>query len=1025
MRLASSPIKRSLIALGALAALITACSSATNPVPVTVPTVDNTPTAGVPGVTAPPAVTRPAPNTPPLIPTVAPTITATADGRWDAAVTWGGKLPVAGDVVSIPRGRSVELTGSTAKLEGLWVDGTLRFGDADLELSSRYVVVSGALLAGTPSVPYTKQARVTLFGTDQTQNVLGMGTKFIGVANGGALELYGELRLAWTQLTSNADIGATSLTLKDSASTWRTGDKIVVAPGGFDPREAEVVTVRGVSGSNVTFAPALKYARVAHMETVEGKLLDERPSVGLLSRNIVVRGADDSDANAFGGHIMVMAGGSARASGVELTKMGQRGRFGRYPLHWHLAGDRRGDYLMGSAIHDSFQRAAVVHSTSNVLIDGNVAYNISNHAFVWAEDGDEAGVVMTRNLAMLVRSPEEKDFAFPIQNPFFANSSQAEQRSAAFWGRSFKRHVIRGNVSAGVLNGSGFFLDLFSPAAKLGGDEGGGLIFEGNTAHATYKERAIGNQINYPEATQGHGLMVTTGTSGKYQHVLSGYTGFHNTNGAWLEDRSVTLKNSIVADNGLGVIVHRSVLDGVTVVGKSANTAPTLSVSASVTFGVTAGIDVGGSNHGGKRAPLILNATIVNQDGAGILWDLDNISPASLLGNVRFVNTPRRLLIHPPGKFEFPDSPTFALNDPLGKVVGDGRAVRWMTSDAPTITADCTEVAEAQAFACPAASSLLLSSNKNVSLIDSTGRVAAMRSFNYADAGMPAEGTVSYVGNGERIEVLSNETSRHEFTLGEASGKTIELSFAATGPAVKVTFAGQDVGAVGSLEALRSSTASAQRFEAGRLYVRLAATSAQSQTAVIQAPFAGSTFAQTGLSAVALPSGAVTGFTSSVSRGAVTNTQQRYTIPAQSGVSATNYSANQLDWSSANPALAGSGSGDVTVLRTYVNAPVDGTYRLTLWGDGGGTAIFAGDTWVMGQPSAFINSNFVKGGQFDSEVVPFLHPNGLVALKAGWHAITIIHAKMPGNNQSNTLDLRWATPQNPNAWVYPSLRRAP
>ena len=1025
MRLNLARAKRSLVALGVLAALVTACSSATESVSVTVPPVDNSPTSGAPGVTAPPAVSRPAPNTPPLIPTVAPTITATADGRWDATATWGGKLPIAGDIVSIPRGRSVDLVGSTARLEGLWVDGILRFGDADLELSSRYVVVSGALLAGTPSVPYTKQARVTLFGTDQTQNVLGMGTKFIGVTNGGVLELHGEPRLAWTQLTADAGVGATSLTLKDSASTWRSGDKIVVAPGGYDPREAEVVTVRGVSGSNVTFAPALKYARVAHMETIEGKLLDERPSVGLLSRNIVVRGADDSDANAFGGHIMVMAGGSARVSGVELSKMGQRGRFGRYPLHWHVAGDRSGDYLMGSAIHDSFQRAAVVHSSSNVLIDGNVAYNISNHAFVWAEDGDEAGVVMTRNLAMLVRSPEEKDFAFPIQNSFFANSSQAEQRSAAFWGRSFKRHVIRGNVSAGVLNGSGFFLDLFSPAAKLGGDEGGGLIFEGNTAYATYKERAIGNQINYPEATQGHGLMVTTGTSGKYQHVLSGYTGFHNTNGAWLEDRSVTLKNSIVADNGLGVMIHRSILDGVTVVGKSANPPPTLKVTASVTTGLTAGIDVGGSNHGGKRSPLILDATIVNQDGAGILWDLDNISPASLLGNVRFVNTPKRLLIHPPMKFEFPDSPTFALNDPLGKVIGDGRAVRWMTSDAPTITADCTEVAEAEAFACPAASSLLLSSNKDVSLIDSTGRVAAMRSFYYADASMPAEGTVSYVGNGERIEVLSSETSRHEFTLEDASGKAVELSFAATGPAARVTFAGQNVGVVGSLETLRSSSGSGQHFEAGRLYVRLVGSSVQSQLAVIQAPFAGSTLAQTGLRAVTLPSGAVTGFTSSVSRGAVTNTQQRYAIPAQSGASAAQYSANQLDGSSANQALAGSGSGDVTVLRAYLNAPVDGTYRLALWGEGGGTAIFVGETWVMGQPWAFINGNFVKGGQFESQVVPFFHPNGLVALKAGWHAIAILHAKMPGNNQSSTLNLRWATPQNPDTWVYPSLRRTP
>ena len=333
MSFSLEPAQRTLIALGALAALLTACFSATSPVPATVPTVDNVPTSGAPGLTAPPTATPPAVSAPPLTPTVAPSITAATDGRWDAPATWGGRLPTSGDIVSIPRGRTVELTGSSAQLEGLWIDGTLRFADTDLELSSRYVVVSGTLQAGTSSAPYRKQARITLFGTDQTQAVMGMGTKFIGVAAGGSLQLHGEQRLAWTQLTQNAGIGATSITLKDSPATWRSGDKIVVAPGSYDPKEAEVVTVTGVSGSSVSFTPALKYARVAHVETIEGKLLDERPSVGLLSRNIVVRGADDSDASAFGGHIMVMRGGSARVSGVELSKMGQRGRFGRYPFH--------------------------------------------------------------------------------------------------------------------------------------------------------------------------------------------------------------------------------------------------------------------------------------------------------------------------------------------------------------------------------------------------------------------------------------------------------------------------------------------------------------------------------------------------------------------------------------------------------------------------------------------------------------------------------------------------------------------
>jgi G8 domain len=979
-----------------------------------------------PGLTPPPATTLTPPSTSPLTPSVTPTITASSDGRWDNAATWGGKLPAANDVVFIPRGRTVELVGQTANLEGLWVDGTLTFGDADIKLSSRYVVISGRFQAGTPTQPYTRRAEITLFGMDESQTIAGMGTKFIGVVNGGVLKLHGEQRLSWTQLSSSAPVGATSITLKDDAGTWRAGDKLVLAASGFDPRESEVVTVSAVNGSSVSFTPALKYARVAHLETIEGKTVDERPSVGLLSRNIVVRGAADSEANAFGGHIMVMAGGNAQISGVELTKMGQRGRFGRYPMHWHVAGDRSGNYLVSSAIHASFQRAAVVHSTNNVSLDGNVAFDIANHAFVWAEDGDEFGTQMTRNLAVLIRSPEERHFAFPINNAFFANSSQGEQRSAAFWGRSYDRHLIRGNISAGVLDGFGFFFDLFTPAPH-GDDEGAGLVFDGNVAHSTYNAFPRGNQINYPEATTGHGLMITNGSSGKTEHVFRSFFGYHNVGGAWLEERSTRLKDSVLADNGIGVIVHRGVIDGVTVVGKSSNPIDVPDISASVSFGIRAGINVGGSNHGGKRAPIIENATIVNQEGVGVLWDLDHISPASLVKNVRFVNTADRLMIHDPVRFEFPDGPSFGLNDPNGQILGDGAPVRWTMYDSSTIGSKCKEVTDVRAFACARDSSFLLKSDTVMSLVDSAGRVIGLRRFDYNDSTMPDDGAVSLVTNAERYEVIIDDpASRIKLTLEDAANQSIELSFTASSAASKVTQAGQSLSSVASLAALRSASGSAHFHDgaAGRVYVRLVSSSATPQAVIIEGNFTENPTAKTGLAAVNLPSGAVSGFSSAVHSG-LARYKMRQIVPASSPSRTATYNDDLINGASSGAALMGSASGDVTVLRAYVNAPVDGLYRLGLWGGGGGTAVFVGDTWVMGQPWAFINSNFVKNGQFESEVYPYLHPNGRVALKAGWHSITMVHAKMPENREGNTLTLRWATPQNPDLWVYPSVKRAP
>jgi hypothetical protein len=955
---------------------------------------------------------------------LAPTITATVNGKWGDAAPWGGRLPADGDIVMIPRGKSVELAGATARLNGLWVDGALTFGDADLALTSKFVMVTGRMQAGTEAQPYARRATIALTGTDTTQDVMSMGTKLIGVMGGGLLKLHGEQRLAWSQLAAHAEVGASSMTLKDSAATWRAGDRLVLVASGFDPREAEVVTVTGTTGSTVSFTPALKYRHLSVMQTYEGKTLDQRAAVGLLSRNIVIQGADDSDANAFGGHVMVMSGGHAQVSGVELRKMGQRGIGGRYPFHWHLAGDRAGNYLMSSAIHSSFQRATVVHSTHNVTLDGNVAYNIPNHAFVWAEDGDEYGNTFTRNLGILIRNPAPEHFAFPINNAFHGNSSQGEHRSAVFWGRSFNKHVIRDNISAGALDGFGFFFDLFTPAPN-GGDEGGGLVFAGNIAHSTYKTLATGNQINYPEATTGHGLMVTTGTSGKYTHVFRNYTGYHNVTPAWLEDRATQLRDSIVADNGNGVTVLRGVVDGVVVVGKSANPVALQASPASINFGVRAGVQVAGSNHGGKRSPVILNATIINQDGAGIIYDVDNLSPSASVGQVKYVNTPTPAVVMSPLQFEFfPDRLSTGFNDPAGAFLGDGKPARIFSADAPFADAQCVSNGDLGAFACPMESTLLLQSSAGAVLLEENGQTLYLRGFGYYDNSMPDEGAVSHAGNGKRYSVLAGMRAKHEFTLSDAQGKSVELAFAVGGAPSRVVQAGQNVGAAASLTALRAAGASGYFHDAAaqRLYVRLVGGTG-AQAVSIEAPFTNGTVANGyARAAMALPSGVVNGF-AYAAHANTAKTQLRFTAPTTAAARSGKADASAIDGTSTNAIMQQSVAGDTTVVRGYVNAPVDGLYRLGLWGNGGGTSLWVGDTFVMGQSWAVMNSNWFQNGQLQTEFGVF-NPNGVVALRAGWHPVTLIHAKMPENKEGSTMLLRWIPPGG-NAWIYPQVRREP
>jgi hypothetical protein len=973
---------------------------------------------------------------PTLTGALAPTITAVADGFWDQASTWSGaRVPADGDIVSIPAARSVTLRGNTASLAGLWVMGALDFARTTVALTTRYAFVYGRVQAGTPAQPFTDSATLVFTGSDKTHTVMDMGTKGLVVMEGGLLKLHGEQRLAWTKIAANVatgvtslPVGTTSMSVIDSPSTWRVGDKLVIASTDIDPRKSEVVTITGISGNTIDFTPALAYAKHSVLQTINGKRLDQRPSVSLLTRNIVMRGDAGSDAAKFSGHVMIMANGHAQVSGVQFDRMGQLGVKGRYPIHWHIAGDRSGNYIINSSVSGSHQRAYVVHSTHNVLVEANVAYDVVNHAYVWSEDGDEHSNRFIRNVGVLTTSPDEANFIFPINNPFFSNTSQAEHRSAVYWGRSFDRHVIRGNISGGTIEGFGFFFDLFTPRLHTG-NEGSNLVFENNIAHSNYKTLATGNQINYPEATSGHALMVTTGTQNTSEHVFRNYTGYYNTSAAWFEDRKTVFKNSIVADNGIGTILLRGVVDGVTLVGKSATPVNVEKFKASITFDEPSLLHVAGSNHGGKRAPIIRDATIFNHDGVGVLWDVDNISPISALENVRFVNTPNRFALLSPMRFEYPWSPMWGWNDMGGAMQGDNVPARLVVRDSNLVNARCTQRPEYNAISCPAADSLLLKSNAEFALIDSRGKYAFVKDidYDYFDAGVPTSGAVSWVANDERYELYGAARTAFVLRLSDAASKRVEFSIESANASGAATLNAQSIPVAASLYAMRESTSSARFYDAAsrRLYVRIVVPSTTSAEQVVS--FTGSFPARTspaiGLKPVATPPTLVDGFVRSRYS---TNASYllRHDEPTIQAASTMISSHPRIDATTSDQTLASTAMGHTNVLKMYVNAPVDGLYRMHIWGDGGGTSLYVNGRYVQGESWAGYNSNFFTNNVANTEVVPFLHPSDFVSLKAGWHQVTIVHAKTPGSRTETSLMMRWATPQNPDLWVYPNVKRA-
>src|SRR5688572_10574605 len=88
---------------------------------------------------------------------------AVNQARWSESATWpGGKVPVAGDKVTIEKGRDVVLDVSPPALGSLTINGKLSFADnKDLELTTEWIMVHGELEIGTEKAPHTRKATIT------------------------------------------------------------------------------------------------------------------------------------------------------------------------------------------------------------------------------------------------------------------------------------------------------------------------------------------------------------------------------------------------------------------------------------------------------------------------------------------------------------------------------------------------------------------------------------------------------------------------------------------------------------------------------------------------------------------------------------------------------------------------------------------------------------------------------------------------------------------------------------------------
>src|ERR671913_1007546 len=243
-------------------------------------------------------------------------------GKWSDPATWpDNKVPAAGDRVAIAKDKNVILDVNTPALGGVTIDGKLSFADnADVELTTEWIMLHGELAIGTEAKPFAHKATITFTDDVKGENIMaGMGDRGIMIS-GGTLNLHGSTTNSWTKLSATANAGATSIQVLD-AKGWKVGDEIVLASTDFDPRQAERRTITAIRGNTITLDKKLDYMHF-------GKItfdVDERGEVGVLTRNIRLQAsADAAEAPFYGGPVMAVGTSKMFVEGVEFNRKGQK-----------------------------------------------------------------------------------------------------------------------------------------------------------------------------------------------------------------------------------------------------------------------------------------------------------------------------------------------------------------------------------------------------------------------------------------------------------------------------------------------------------------------------------------------------------------------------------------------------------------------------------------------------------------------------------------------------------------------------
>lgn len=370
----------------------------------------------------------------PTAPPADVTRTAVRSGGWSEVATWsGGTVPIANDIVDIPAGVTVTLSGDTAHVRWVQVEGTLALSSA----ASSHMYVETLFIAQTgaftlfPALPSSYTAQVTFTSSGPFDHLKDPNEMTRGLVAEGHVQIVGEQKLSVATVSADLRHGSngvmSKITIDQNPNNWHPHDLIVLTGTYFrryQPMQDELLSINSFDFSNPKIITIDQTLQNDHLRVPLGTGFTQL-HVANLTRNVTFSSEQTPNStNSDRGHVM-LTNEHTDIENVAFVNLGRtdksqplddyvvtdtalapslatiNNRRGRYAVHVHMTRmnpDFNGwnplpaappTMIKGCVVNGTSGWGFVNHS-SYVDFTNDVAYNFTGAGFV-TEGGDELG----------------------------------------------------------------------------------------------------------------------------------------------------------------------------------------------------------------------------------------------------------------------------------------------------------------------------------------------------------------------------------------------------------------------------------------------------------------------------------------------------------------------------------------------------------------------------------------------------------------------------------------------------------